>query len=75
MAPASSGYRSRRSVARGKKITIILVIVALLVVFRLLLPVIVLHFANKSLANVKGYYGHIEDIDMSLYRGAYQVKN
>jgi hypothetical protein len=49
--------------------------VALLVVFRLLLPVIVLHFANKSLANVKGYYGHIEDIDMSLYRGAYQVKN
>ena len=24
---------------------------------------------------MKGYYGHIEDIDVSLYRGAYEINN
>jgi Domain of Unknown Function (DUF748) len=27
------------------------------------------------LANIKGYFGHIEDIDLSLYRGAYIIKD
>jgi hypothetical protein len=22
-----------------------------------------------------GYYGHVEDVDLSLYRGAYKIKN
>jgi hypothetical protein len=32
-----------------------------------------LKYCNNSLANMKGYYGHINDIDVSLYRGAYQI--
>jgi hypothetical protein len=24
---------------------------------------------------MKGYYGHIDDIDVSLYRGAYQIND
>jgi hypothetical protein len=39
------------------------------------LPYVVLHFANKRLKKVKGYYGHVEDIDLSLYRGAYIINN
>jgi hypothetical protein len=34
-----------------------------------------LHYANKTLANLDNYYGHIEDVDISLYRGAYIIKN
>jgi hypothetical protein len=51
----------------------ILGFVALVIVIRLILPYIVLHYANKSLANMNGYYGHIEDIDLAIIRGAYQI--
>ena len=56
-----------------KRYKILIVIILVLVIFRLLLPYILLHYANKTLANVPGYYGHVQDIDVSLYRGAYQI--
>ncbi len=56
-----------------KKYKILIGVVAVLVIIRLILPYVVLHFANKRLTKVKGYYGHIEDIDLSLYRGAYII--
>jgi hypothetical protein len=56
-----------------KKYKITLIVIGVLVIIRLFLPYIVLHYANKSLASIPGYYGHIEDIDISLYRGAYQI--
>ncbi|MEO6637178.1 MAG: DUF748 domain-containing protein [Ginsengibacter sp.] len=52
-----------------------LIVILVLVILRLLLPVILLHYANKELANMDGYYGHIDDIDLSLYRGAYQIND
>lgn len=48
-------------------------ILVLLVAFRLLLPGMVLRYANKTLANMDGYYGQVADIDIALYRGAYQI--
>jgi len=59
--------------ARIHKILIIIIVV--LVVLRILLPYILLNYCNKSLSELKGYYGHIQDIDVSLYRGAYQINN
>jgi hypothetical protein len=53
--------------ARVHKIFIIIIVV--LVVLRILLPYILLKYCNKSLSELKGYYGHIQDIDVSLYRG------
>jgi len=58
-----------------KKYKILISIVALLIVIRIILPYVVLHYANKSLANMKGYFGHIEDIDLSIYRGAYTIND
>ena len=58
-----------------KKYTILIIIGLLLILIRLLLPHFVLWYANKTLAKMPGYYGHIEDIDLSLYRGAYIIKN
>jgi hypothetical protein len=48
-------------------------ILIVLIIIRLLLPTIILHYANKTLANLKDYRGHVDDIDISLYRGAYQI--
>ena len=58
-----------------KKYKILICIVVLLIAIRIVLPYIVLHYANKTLANMKGYYGHIDDIDLSLYRGAYIIND
>ncbi len=58
----------------GKKWKIIFGIVVVLIAIRLVLPYIVLHYANKRLADMPGYYGHIEDLDLNLYRGAYTLK-
>lgn len=57
----------------SKKYIIIGAIVLLLIIFRLFLPAIVLRYANNTLANMDGYYGHVQDIDIALYRGAYQL--
>ncbi|HKH62872.1 MAG TPA: DUF748 domain-containing protein [Flavitalea sp.] len=65
--------KSVKKFQQKKRYKILIVIILVLVIFRLLLPYILLHYANKTLANVPGYYGHVEDIDVSLYRGAYQI--
>lgn len=54
---------------------ILLSILAVLIIARLILPTIVLHYVNKTLANIKGYYGHVEDVDIALIRGAYKLNN
>jgi len=58
-----------------KKYKILISVVVLLIIIRLILPYVVLHYTNKALANVKGYYGHIDDIDLSIYRGAYIIND
>ena len=59
---------------KNRKWKIFVIVIAILIVIRLILPYVILHYANKSMANMKGYYGHINDIDLSLYRGAYVLK-
>jgi hypothetical protein len=63
----NSWQRSKRWV----KITTITL--AVLILIRLSLPFIILFFANQTLANMKGYYGHINDIDLFLIRGSYRL--
>jgi hypothetical protein len=46
-----------------------------LIVARLFLPYIVLRFLNDELSNLTEYTGHVSDIDIALFRGAYVVKN
>lgn len=58
-----------------RKYKILLGIAILLISIRIILPYVVLHYANKTLANMKGYFGHIEDIDLSIYRGAYTIND
>lgn len=49
-------------------------ILILLVAFRIALPHIVLHYVNKTLQeDLPGYYGRVIDVDICLYRGAYEI--
>lgn len=57
-----------------KGYTIAVGVILLLIVFRLLLPTLVLRYANRTLANMDNYRGHVSDIDIGLYRGAYQLE-
>lgn len=66
---------SIKKVKRRKLFRIIGLIVGLLIILRLVLPYIVLHFVNNRLEHINGYYGHVKDINISLFRGAYLVKN
>ncbi|MEO6305765.1 MAG: DUF748 domain-containing protein [Bacteroidia bacterium] len=54
---------------------VLLSIVVILIVARLILPYVVLKYVNKTLGNIKEYYGHVEDIDIALIRGAYKINN
>ena len=64
-----------KKVRRQKLLRIIIALVIIILALRLILPYWVLDFVNKRLANIKGYYGQVDDIDISLYRGAYQVQS
>ncbi len=57
-----------------KKYLLPLVIIVVLVVLRLALEPIVEHYANASLQDIEGYSGSIRDVDINLYRGAYQIE-
>lgn len=60
---------------KKKKFTIPALIIALLVVFRIVLPSILLHQANKYLSEFSPtYYLHMEDLDISIIRGAYRFE-
>lgn len=58
---------------RYKRARVILVIVIILIILRILLPYILLWIINDRLAKVPGYYGHVEDVDVALIRGAYSL--
>ena len=58
---------------RWHKIT--LSVLVLLIALRLALPYIVLHYLNKYLADLGGYTGHVEDVNIALLRGAYQIED
>lgn len=64
----------RKKRKRRRRI-ILLSIIGVFVIFRLVLPSLVLRYVNNRLSNLKEYYGHVEDIDIHLYRGDYVIKN
>lgn len=70
-----SGKKLSKKGRRNRLLHIGVVIVVIIIALRLILPYWVLDFVNKRLSAINGYYGHVDDIDIELYRGAYQVKN
>ena len=66
--------KTSRSAYKKKRYTIPIIIIVLLVAFRIYLPILVKNNINKILADIPGYYGQVEDVDIALIRGAYVIK-
>lgn len=49
-------------------------IVLLLVIIRIALPYIVKDYVNKTLNEMPGYTGHVTDVDLHIYKGAYKIE-
>ncbi|MFT3750462.1 MAG: DUF748 domain-containing protein [Agriterribacter sp.] len=66
----------KRTITRRRKIIYIVLGSLLIIVIglRIALPYILLRYVNKQLTLIDGYTGHVNDIDVALYRGAYTIK-
>jgi len=65
---------NQKNLFKKKSTKIVIIVLVVIIGIRLALPYIVLNYTNKTLSHMKGYTGHIEDIDIALYRGAYKIK-
>ena len=60
---------------RDKWLISIVVGVALLVAIRAALPIVIRDYVNEQLQALENYDGHVEDVDLALWRGAYGIDN
>ena len=67
--------KKKRKAYKKKRYTLPIILIILVIAARLYLPVWVKKHVNEVLANIPGYYGQVDDIDISLYRGAYTLNH
>ena len=65
--------KPKRKFYKKKRYKLLLALLILLIAFRIYLPTLVKNNINKILADLPGYYGQVEDIDIALIRGAYVI--
>ena len=65
----------RRKLVARRGVWILGSVVLVLVAARIALPFWLKDYVNERLAEIHGYYGHVDDIDVQLFRGAYVIKN
>jgi len=58
---------------KRKAVIVLLGVVVVLVAARVAMPYVVENFANDKLASLDSYDGHVGDIDIHLWRGAYSI--
>lgn len=63
----------RRPIHRYRTFWILLVLVVALVVVRLMLSIWVRDYVNRKLSELHGYRGHVDDVGLALWRGAYKI--
>lgn len=63
------------SLWRNKIFLAVAIVAVLLLCLRLALPTLVKNYVNKQLQNLNGYTGHVDDIHIALWRGAYAIEN
>jgi len=64
---------AKKKIYMRKRFLVPAILIILLVALRLALPYFVKNYVNKVLADIPGYYGQVEDIDLSLITGAYTI--
>ena len=71
-----STHAGKKTRPKKRKILFIILgsLLIILIALRIALPYILLKVVNRELTRVKGYSGHVNDIDVALIRGAYTLK-
>ena len=62
-----------KPIYRSKLLWLVVVLVIAAIIVRLMLPFWVRDYVNKKLSEIDGYRGHVEDVHIALWRGAYAV--
>lgn len=76
MASTSARQPFARHLARHNKILLAVAVIAVLLIgLRLALPTIVERYVNRQLQDLNGYTGHVGDIHIALWRGAYVIED
>lgn len=63
-----------KTIYRSKLFWFLLVLAAALIVVRIMLPFWVHDYVNKTLSELEDYRGHVEEVDLALWRGAYKIR-
>src|SRR5690349_20203561 len=58
---------------KRKTVIVLLAVALLLIAARVAMPYFVEDYANDKLASLDSYHGHVGDIDIHLWRGAYSI--
>ena len=64
-----------KAIYRSKLLWLVVVLVLAVFVARAMLPFWVRDYVNKKLSEIEGYHGHVTDVDIHLWRGAYSIHN
>ncbi|HVY74063.1 MAG TPA: DUF748 domain-containing protein [Puia sp.] len=70
-------HRSKISAFVKARKTLLIILGSLLLILiaaRIALPYVLLKLVNQELQKIPGYTGHVDDIDVALWRGAYKIK-
>ncbi len=59
---------------KRRSFQVLLGLVLVLVAVRIALPFIIRDYVNDELAEMNGYWGRVQDVDVSLIRGAYRLE-
>lgn len=60
---------------RDKWLIAVVAVVVVLVAVRAAMPTVIRDYVNDELQALEQYDGHVEDVDLSLWRGAYGIDN
>lgn len=60
---------------RRSRLRVLLIVIGVLLIIRVILPYVLLRLVNERLAELPGYHGHIDDLDLALIRGAYRIEH
>ena len=60
---------------RDKWLIAVVVVIVVLVAIRAAMPTVIRDYANDQLQALDQYDGHIDDVDLALWRGAYRIDN
>lgn len=67
--------KTLRTKLNKKWLKLVIILVLVLICLRATAPFAVKHLVNNALANQTSITGHIGDVDLHLYRGAYEIEN